>query len=32
MKKFLLGLSAFLLPIILYLGLCISSLADIESL
>lgn len=32
MKKFLLGISAFALPIIMYLGICISSFADIEFL
>lgn len=32
MKKFLLGISAFILPNIMYLGICISSFADFEFL
>lgn len=32
MKKFLLGLSAFILPNIIYMGICISSFFDIDFL
>lgn len=32
MKKFLLGFSAFILPILMYLGFCISGFARIDSL